>query len=175
MASSLTEFVLNSLLTECRSNLCTWHHIMPPPCRDFSDQMSVQAARHPSQSRDNQQHAAHSNSFKFIFSPWPKYFVFVVVAINQTIGSKCGFISASKTKSQASLQSRVQCMIVRAAKCGLSGITQLQCFTWFYYNGKSTVQRLFRTECNTTSRENKQTVKLLFVLGNSLSSCSWCS
>lgn len=81
-----------------------------------------------------------------------------MVAINQAIGSKCGFISGSETKGQSSVHDgESRKMLAEQDYCRRS-------------HGFTTVQRLFGIECNTAFRKSKQTVKLLFVLGNSLSS-----
>lgn len=54
----------------------------------------IQPEKRWTQRRDNQQYTAQSNSFMFMVPLWPKYFIFVVVAINQTIKSETGFIGA---------------------------------------------------------------------------------
>lgn len=139
MASTFPALALHSPVKKCQSNLCTWCHIVLLPSCDydiyrqaevFVEQMSIRPVSHLSQHRDYQQYTVQSNAFMFMVPPWPKYFIFVVVAINQTIKSKTGFIDAFYTKARPLC--KVQCMMVRAVKCRLSRITQLPCFTWLH-------------------------------------------
>ena len=111
----------------------------------------IQPARH-----STQQCTAQSNSFMFMVPLWPKYFIFVVVAINQIIKSKTGFIGASKTK--AWLLYKVDfsaCGCKMQAKQDYSTAV-LHMVSWLQ---ECTVQRLFRIECNTTFWEKKWTNK----------------
>lgn len=118
-----------------------WHTLKNKKCFHRAYEC-IQLARH-----SDQQCTAQSNSFMFMVPLWPKYFIFVVVAINQIIKSKTGFIGASKTK--AWLLYKVDfsaCGCKMQAKQDYSTAV-LHMVSWLQ---ECTVQRLFRIECNTT-------------------------
>lgn len=152
--------IMTSVCVLCSSDkmpqtpFCTCHHVPAQimTCTEKKKRFHradecIQPARH-----STQQCTAQSNSFMFMVPLWPKYFIFVVVAINQIIKSKTGFIGASKTK--AWLLYKVDfsaCGCKMQAKQDYSTAV-LHMVSWLQ---ECTVQRLFRIECNTTFWEKK--------------------